>query len=391
MQIPADTHPPLDALIGSTRELKSSLANGYALPSPWYTDRALFAKERDSVLRKSWHYATHVGELAKVGDQFVCKIAGVPIVLTRDEQNEIRGFVNICRHRAHQVVLAKQNQRSMQCMYHGWTYGLDGCLRAAPRSKLEPGFDVNEFPLMPIQVALFGPTIWVNLDRQAPPFDKWTDGWSDLVKSHSLDLHSHRFGFEKRWIIKTNWKVFLDNAIECYHCPTCHPTLVRALEMDSRQHTLNIGGDYWISYTIPFRSAENGDWSGGPGGSPSESEARSDNRPLYHFHWIFPNTFFQYSTRGRGFDIGSVDVRDVDEIEFRNVFFFPTSMSDEEVTNLKTVYDQDPVVGEDVAICERVQVAHEAGLVPPGKLLMNSEAQLQHFQRVLVDMMERAR
>lgn len=160
---------------------------------------------------------------------------------------------------------------------------------------------------------------------------------------------------------------------------------------DPRQHELSVGGRYWTSHTIPFRAnAPSGDGDANDGANPqSGNGARpAAKRGLYHFHWVFPNTFFQYTTLDRGFDIGSVDVRGVNDIEFRNFFFVPKSMPDDEVEKLRLQCDQDPVVGEDVGICERVQVAHEAGLVPPGRLLPGSEWLLQHFQRVLVEMME---
>jgi choline monooxygenase len=361
-------HPaPLEAL-------KASLDAGYALPSGWYTDKALFEVERAAVLRKAWHYAGHTGELVNIGDQLVCRVAGIPVVLVRDETNTIRGFVNICRHRAHQVVLHNQNQKSMQCLYHGWTYGLDGQLRAAPRSKAEPCFENGEFPLVPVQVAQWGPTLWVSTDRDAPPFEEWTQGLQQTVAKH-LDPSRYRYGgLTRTFRIRANWKVFMDNAIECYHCATCHPTLARALEMDIAKHQLSVGGRNWVTTVIPFRQ-------------PRDASART-TVPLYYFHWIFPTSYFQYTDDGSGFDIGSVNVIGPDEIEFRAVFFVPNDMPEAEASARMARYAEDPVVGEDIGICERVQEAHEAGLVPPGRLLLNSEWHIQHFQKVIVDMME---
>ena len=86
------------------RELLESLEAGFALPSSWYTDRALFDQERRRLLRRGWHYGAHTGELSEPGDQVLCQVAGVPVVLVAGEDGEIRGFVNICRHRAHIVV-----------------------------------------------------------------------------------------------------------------------------------------------------------------------------------------------------------------------------------------------------------------------------------------------
>jgi phenylpropionate dioxygenase-like ring-hydroxylating dioxygenase large terminal subunit len=363
--------PLLDA--AALRALKASLDQGYALPSDWYTDKALFEGERE-VLRKAWHYAGHTGELSKVGDQVVCRIAGVPVVLVRDEHMQIRGFVNICRHRAHRVVLHNQNQKSMQCLYHGWTYGLDGSLRAAPRAKDEPCFANGEFPLIPVQVAQWGPTLWANVDRDAPSFDEWVPGLRNTVAGHLGPAHYRYAGLTRTFRIRANWKVFMDNAIECYHCATCHPTLAQALEMDIAKQQLSAGGQHWVTTVIPFRKGRN-----------ASANAKV---PLYYFHWIFPTSYFQYTDDGTGFDIGTVNVIGVDEIEFRAIFFAPEDMPEADVQARMARYAEDPVVGEDIGICERVQEAHEAGLVPPGRLLLNSEWHIQHFQKVIVGMME---
>jgi choline monooxygenase len=364
---------PTAALLAETAAARRAVEAGYALPSVWYTDRDLFNREQAAVLRHGWHYACHEDELGEVGDQLVCRIAGVPVVLVRDETRTIRGFVNICRHRAHQVVLRNQNQQSMQCLYHGWTYGLDGLLRAAPRSKHEACFDNGEFPLLPVQVARWGPTLWVNVDRDAPSFDDWAPGLRDTVAGH-LNADDYRYAYTRTFRIRANWKVFMDNAIECYHCATCHPTLARALEMDPTMHTLSAGGKHWVTTLIPFRKTR---------------DTGDEKAPLYWFHWLFPTSYFQYTDNGMGFDIGSINVLGVDEIEFRAVFFVPKTMAQDEVDARISQYAADPVVGEDIAICERVQQAHEAALVPPGRLLLGSEWHLQHFQRVILEMMEK--
>ena len=217
-------------------------------------------------------------------------------------------------------------------------------------------------------------------------------------------MDGHRFGFEFEWTINANWKVFLDNAIECYHCSTCHPALARVLEMNHRVQHLSLGGRFWSSHTIPFRRVPLGErapirhptpTSGrvvsevntriGTPAPPGASAAASDIEPrLYHFHWIFPATYFQHA--GWGFDIGSVDVLGVEEIRFRSLTFVPTDTPADELEALRQRYSLNPTVDEDVAICGHVQRAHATGMAAPGRLLPSSEWLLGHFQRVVVEM-----
>ena len=84
--------------------------------------------------------------LAKPGDHIVCRAAHVPILITRGRDGELRGFVNVCRHRGFVVAEGEGRRETLQCPYHAWTYGLDGSLRAAPRSEEEPDFYSTALP-----------------------------------------------------------------------------------------------------------------------------------------------------------------------------------------------------------------------------------------------------
>lgn len=360
--------------------LRESHEAGFALPAHWYTGGRRFERERDVVLRRSWNYAAHTSQLAKAGDQVVTTIAGVPVVLVRDEEAAIRGYVNICRHRAHPVVLESGNRRTLQCLYHGWTYNLDGCLRRAPRAEFELDFDKAMFGLVPVQVAVWGPTVWVNVDRSAPGFDTWIDGLPALVRERGIDVDSFEFAFERSWTINANWKVFLDNANECYHCPTCHSALSSALDMEVENQEFLIGGRYWVSNSIPFRREA---WNRL---YPSKALAPDEEPPAYHFHWIFPATYFQYKG-DEEFDIGSVAIDGVDRIRFTSLVFLPKTATAAERADREARADLDPTIGEDIAICERVQISHEAGFSPQGRLLPQSESLVHHLQGVLLDML----
>ena len=356
--------------------LLASIDGGYSLPSSWYTDRAIFDAETERIQRRSWHYVTHVGELAEVGDQFLCEIAGIPIVLVRDRDGEIRGFVNICRHRAHPVVMEASNRKTLQCHYHGWSYNLDGGLRRAPRSEHEPEFDPTGICLLSVQTHVWGPMVWVNPDVNAPPFLEWIDGMPELMKSRGCDVSEFVHGFENTWEIDANWKVFQDNTIECYHCPTTHPEFASAVEMDPELQELYVGGRYWIHHRIPFRKDFN------PGGLLPRPEG--EDPWYYYYNWIFPTTYLQHY--GRGFDIGSVEVVDVDRIRFTHVTFLAPDTDEESLVLGKKILDVDPTIHQDVKICNRVQHAHAAGVAPPGRLLPHSEFLLSHFYKLVVEL-----
>jgi choline monooxygenase len=350
------------------------IAPGGALASGWYADQAVFDLETTRVLRRSWHYVAHEDQLGAVGDQLPIVLAGVPIVLVRAGDGRVRGFVNICRHRAHLVVLEPRNRKALFCSYHGWSYDLAGDLRHVPRADSEPGLDLSDCSLVPVQIAQWGPTIWANVDVEAPSFFDWVGGLPAVVAAHGIDIDRHAFAFGASWEIAANWKVFADNAIECYHCPTAHPELSRALEMDPDRQETSIGGRHWATHRIPFRASA----------QPADRGDTSSGDPLqYYFHWIFPTTYFQYA--GVGFDVGSIQVVGVDHIVFHHQTFFPIDADPAMITERRARLASDPTIPQDVAICERVQAAHASGFARPGRLLPHSELLVQHFQRVLVE------
>jgi choline monooxygenase len=357
--------------------LLESIDDGHALPSSWYTDPAIFQRETERIFRRSWHYVTHTGELANVGDQFLCEIGGVPILLVRDRDSEIRGFVNICRHRAHPVVIEAGNHKLLQCHYHGWTYDLDGSLRRAPRSEDDADFDVAGICLVPVQTHVWGPMVWVNVDLDAPSFESWTEGLPELMAERGCVPADYVYGFEHAWDIDANWKVFQDNTIECYHCPTTHREFARLIEMDKRLQELYVGGRYWIHHRIPWRK----------GMAKSVGLPEVEGEPFYYYyHWVFPTTYLQ--NYGRGFDVGSVEITAVDRIRFRHIVFLPPGTSEEYIAGGQKQLEVDATIHQDVDICNRVQHAHAAGVAPAGTLLPSSEFLLQHFYRLVVEMTE---
>jgi choline monooxygenase len=317
-----------------------------------------------------------MGELPAAGSVCLRTVAGVPIVPTRADDGAVRGFLNICRHRGHPVVLEKGTRKTLQCHYHAWSYELDGRLRRAPRSEADPSFDPARFGLVPAQTHVWGPMIWVNADLGAIPFPEWIAGLPELVAQRGLDVTQHVLGFENEWPIAANWKVFQDNTIECYHCPTTHPELSRALEMDPARQEMGIGGPYWIHHRIPFR----------PGVRPGITYAPPPTGEwFYYYHWIFPTTYLQFS--GRGFDVGSVDVVAADRIRFRHLCFLPPGTPPEVLARGKRQLDADATIRQDVEICTRVQAGHATGRAPAGCMLAGTEELLAHFQKRIVEMM----
>jgi choline monooxygenase len=270
------------------------------------------------------------------------------------------------------VVVEDGNQRVLSCHYHGWSYELDGALKHAPRSAGDERFEPSAFGLVPVQVETWGPMIWVNVDSDGPSLHEWIPGMNDMLLERGCDVTEYTFGVRSTWDIDANWKVFQDNTIECYHCPTTHPEFARAIRMNPKTQELGVGGDNWIHHRLQFREGIDEGLTFKPG--------------YYHYNWIFPTTYLQHS--GKGFDVGSVNVLAVDKIRFTHTWFMPADTPADQVALGQKILDRDPTIHQDVDICNKVQAGHATGIAPTGRSLREPEFLLSHFHERIVEMMK---
>ena len=216
------------------------------LPARYYTDPQLFRDELERFYCESWVCAGRAEQVAKPGDYFLREVAGESIIVTRDRQNKIRAFYNVCRHRGTKLVTESEGSFSgrIQCGYHGWTYGLDGKLIGAPHMDEDSGFCGEDYPLNKVPAAEWDGHIFINLDPQAAPLEKQlADLPAKFVPWRMADLRLHR---RIVYDVKANWKLIMLNYNECLHCPVLHPALNRLtnyLGADNEQpHSTYIGG-----------------------------------------------------------------------------------------------------------------------------------------------------
>jgi phenylpropionate dioxygenase-like ring-hydroxylating dioxygenase large terminal subunit len=125
----------------SDADVFEALAGGETLPARLYVAPEVHELEQEKIFARAWQYACHDSRLAKPGDVVLTRSGDIPIMIVHGKDGELRGFVNVCRHRLHPVATEDGNARLLRCSYHGWTYGLDGQLRHAPRQAREPEFD----------------------------------------------------------------------------------------------------------------------------------------------------------------------------------------------------------------------------------------------------------
>jgi phenylpropionate dioxygenase-like ring-hydroxylating dioxygenase large terminal subunit len=364
-----------DAVIDDVQELRDALAGGATLPASWYSDAAVLRREQDAIFRRTWQYAGRLDQVAEPGDWFTTFAGTIPVVVTRDQSGSLNAFVNVCRHRGHIVATGAGHRESLQCPYHAWTYGLDGVLRKAPRSEREPDFDAEAFSLLPVQIESWGPLIFVNPDRDAPALVDALGALPGHVEASGLDLERVRFRERREWEISADWKVAVENYLECYHCPVAHPGFSKVIDVDPDAYLLSWEGLVSSQFGTPRDRALTGD-----GASPYDARGEIAQA---QYHLLWPNTTINVeagpgnisvdATRpnGPGRSVGATD------------YFFYEEVSDETAEAMMAFANQVGI--EDAGLVESVQRGLDTGMVPQGRLLLSSEHLIQRFQRLVFE------
>jgi phenylpropionate dioxygenase-like ring-hydroxylating dioxygenase large terminal subunit len=336
------------------------------LPYRWYADPEIAAAERERIFRRSWQYAGHLGELDGPASMFPTQVGGLPVVVVLDRDGSPRAFLNVCRHRGTVLVNEPQVRGTIQCPYHAWTYALDGSLRGAPRSKEEPDFDMACLGLVPVQVDTWGPFVFVNPDMDAPGLDVALGSLPEVVAANGLDVDSLRFRHRVGYEIQANWKIAIENYLECYHCQLNHPGFVKLI--DEQRQRMEVDG-LRLSQFPPIHPDAYTD------AAPYDV---SDSVPTAQYHILFPAMKFNVNPGRPNLSIGPMWPLATDRTGAWFDYFFAEGTDEAWIEELLEFDNQ--VGAEDTGLVEAVQRGAASGALEHGRLLTRTEQLIGAFQ-----------
>jgi Rieske 2Fe-2S family protein len=222
------------------------------LPADAYTSPDVLAWEQENVFRGGWVCVGRSDELLSAGQVRAIEIGGEGVLLTKDSDGVLRAYSNVCRHRGHELAPVGEaiDARSIRCPYHAWSYRFDGSLRAAPTFAQTPGFDMTEYPLIPVGVGEFGGWIWVDLSGTAPGL---TEQFGNLAEI-TLPYETERLttAATHSYVVNANWKIVVENYNECYHCSSIHPELCEVTPPESGYDHIPTG--MWLGGTMDLKA-----------------------------------------------------------------------------------------------------------------------------------------
>lgn len=344
------------------------LQRAHALPARFYTGAQSHELDCRAVFATSWQLLAHASQLTRAGDHVVGDIAGVPLLIVRGEDGELRALHNVCRHRAGPLALCDgRGAKRLRCHYHGWTYSLDGQLLSAPEMQGAKDFDVASVRLPQARAAVWRGLVFASLDACAPPLGELLDGMDARLGKHAIE--SYAFHARESYDIACNWKTYLDNYLEGYHVPHIHPELNRML--DYRSYVVETSR--W--HSLQHSPLESGDTLYGSG------------EALYWFVW--PNTMLNVMP-GR---MQTNRVLPIAPGRCRVVFdyYYQAEQEDAGGRHARDREFSDLVQREDVDMCERVQRGLASGSYVAGRLNPLRENGVHHFHELLREAYRRAK
>jgi phenylpropionate dioxygenase-like ring-hydroxylating dioxygenase large terminal subunit len=201
---------------------QSEYLYGRSLPGRFYTDADIFEADMRFLGDTQWWLVDHCSRIPRAGDYFVYRCGAESVIVLRDRNQVVRAFYNVCRHRGSLICLESSGHaKALTCPYHGWTYDLTGRLIGASSMPLD--FDKQAHSLRPVHLQVECGLIFLNFTDGVPPsFDAFIARHRPFLAPH--DLGSAKVAVQRHYPTKANWKLVVENFLECYHCKPAHPT-----------------------------------------------------------------------------------------------------------------------------------------------------------------------
>ncbi|MEU0896040.1 aromatic ring-hydroxylating oxygenase subunit alpha [Streptomyces massasporeus] len=350
------------------------------LPGDHYTDPEIFRLEQEHIFESMWFCAARSSDLAKPGAFRTVDVGRESVLLTRSRDGSVKAFFNVCRHRGAKLCTQESGEvkRAFQCPYHAWTYDLNGKLVAAPNLTKMPDVGRTEYGLASVTVREWLGYVWVCLAENPPSFEQSVMAdvvarLGDVESVERYDVESLEVGRRIVYDVKANWKLIIENFMECYHCATIHPELTEVLP----EFADGYAAQFYVGHGAEFGSDVQGftvDGSQGLDRIPGVTEEQ-DRR--YYAVTVRPQVFINlvpdHVIFHRMFPV-AVD-RTIVECDW--LYLKGVVDSGRDVSKSVELFDR--VNRQDFDACERCQPAMSSRLYAKGGVLVPSEHHIGEF------------
>ncbi len=367
-------------------EVDEKLAAGWSLPASLYLGAEVERLEDERVWRPAWQEMGTLADFRRSGDFLTSRLGRYPVLALRHPDGDLRAYMNVCRHRAALVVAGESSGQASDvsgncsrftCHYHGWTYTLDGRLVGVPDSAAGRLPPQETLGLQPVAIDTWGGIVFVSIAPQSTLLE----ALGDLPRIAAEQNYSLPFcdpdvqlAGTRTWEVPCNWKVFMENNLECYHCGTVHGRSLATLVKVDRENFFGLNFRNGILLKAPFNSslAERLDRHTA---ARLEQQERTSGQAALQQYWTWPANLW---TAGAG--IGSalyrIDPTGPDSCRMTARFYQrPDEIADRKRLDA-CIAD---AIAEDIEISRGVQVGLASDARASGPLLAQREDSIRWF------------
>ncbi|WP_445520065.1 aromatic ring-hydroxylating oxygenase subunit alpha [Streptomyces sp. NEAU-174] len=356
------------------------------LPGHWYTAPGVFRREQEHLFEAMWFCAVRGADLDRPGAFRTVRVGRESVLITRNRRGEARAFLNICRHRGARLCTEESGtvRRSLQCPYHAWTYDLDGRLTAAPNLSKMPDVDRVERGLVTVRLREWLGYVWVCLAEEPPSFEETVIGavaerLGDTDSVERYGVAGLALGRRISYDVKANWKLIVENFMECYHCATIHPELTEVLP----EFADGLAAQYFVGHGAEFAEEAQGFTVDGSEGFDRFAGIADEQDRRYYAITVRPQVFLNlvpdHVIMHRMFPLAP----DRTLVECDWLYAPEVVASDRDLSKSVELFHR--VNTQDFDACERTQPAMDSRAYRDGGVLVPSEHHISAFHRWVTD------
>nr|WP_236004135.1 aromatic ring-hydroxylating dioxygenase subunit alpha [Nonomuraea antri] len=264
------------------------------LPGRSYTDPEIFAAEQAKIFETLWFCAVRGEDLGKPGAFKTVQVGAESVIVVRGRDGALRAFLNVCRHRGARLCTEESGtvKRTIRCAYHAWSYDLDGRLAAAPNLVKMPDVDRVEYGLIPIHLREWLGYAWICLAAEPPSFEETvtraaTERLGDPAAIEHYHVDKLALGRRIVYDVQANWKLLVENFMECYHCATIHPELTAVLP----EFAGGYAAQYYVGHGAEFAERVEGFTVDGGAGFDRLPDVSPEQDRRYYAITVKPQVF----------------------------------------------------------------------------------------------------
>ena len=355
------------------------------LPGRYYYDPAVFAREQERIFSAMWVCVGRSEELSAPGMYRTFDLGNENVLLLRGRDGVLRAFLNVCRHRGARLCTEERGtaRNAIQCPYHAWTYALDGALIGAPNVLDMQEFDRASCGLMPVALDTWAGLVWVNLADDPPPLgpqvrQSLRDRFGEEEIFARYRLEDLRVGKTIEYDVRANWKITIENFMECYHCGPMHPELCDLLPGFRR------GVTYQTGLGTDFADGIEAFTLSGKASRPPLPGLPPDDQRRYYGIVPLPNVFISLLP-----DHAVIHTLQPISPERTRVVcdwvFHPSAIADPAFDPMDVVEVFDIVNRQDWAVCELSQQGMRSKVYRDGGIFVPNERHIRRFNDFVLD------